>query len=257
MTEHWCLVQPWVEDVVEQLALADVLHTNSEAFIRRIAFIVIDNGVEVALKTYVDFEKGISYFGISKKQWEQDYGRDFSKALQLVVSRSGANVNTKLVENYHNTRNDLYHKPKLLTIDAKDLKKYLKEARELANQLFALSFSENEWQKCASDARSALLPKLPPQTEVKTVHRDDGSISIQGIVPLPDMVAVGVVIQRYLNAMGRTPSTKELKSTLAASGKSPSNISDCVAKLRTRGMIKKRLLALTPKGQRKLAQYLV
>jgi len=69
-------------------------------------------------------------------------------------------------------------------------------------------------------------------------------------------MAVVVVVQKLLDTNGRVPSLGELRSTLKSSGKSPSNLSDCILRLRKRGILKQRELSLTPAGQAELAEFL-
>ncbi len=249
-------LQPWVEDVVEQLALGQLLHTSSNASVRRIALIVIDNAVEVTLKTYVEFEKRIEYFGLKRSKWEADYKQSFKEILRLVIAKTGVQVDENLILGYHDTRNQLYHDPKLLTIEASDLAKYLKQGKALADQLYSLSLNDTAWSEIARALVASSFPRADAKPKITVVRKEDGSMRVNGVVGLGDTDAVAIVTQRMLDELGKVPSFKELRATLRSSGKSPSNLSDCIGRLRSRGVLKKNELALTPQGQKEYAKYL-
>jgi len=248
-------LQPWVEDVIEQLALAEILHRSESASVRRLALIIVDNAVEIALKTYVEFEKGLDYFSLKRRKWEEDYKPFFNSTLQIVLGRSGAAIDEKLVLGYHDTRNQLYHDPKLLSVEADDVGRYLREARSLVDQLFALNFGAVDWTSFAGRVAGEVFPKSPPP-KIAVVRKEDGTLKVEGILGLRDTMAVVVVVQKLLDTNGRVPSLGELRSTLKSSGKSPSNLSDCILRLRKRGILKQRELSLTPAGQAELAEFL-
>lgn len=249
------VLQPWVEDVVEQLALADILHRSGSASVRRLALIIVDNAVEIAFKTYVEFDKGLDYFNLKWRKWEEDYKPSFKSTLQLVSAKSGAKIDEKLVLGYHDTRNQLYHDPKLLSVEADDVGRYLHEARSLVDQLFALNFSSADWTTSAGTVAGEVFPKVVPP-KIAVIRKEDGTLKIEGILGLRDTHAVSVIIQKLLDTTGKVPSFRELRATLKSSGKSPSNLSDCILRLRKRGILKKRELSLTPAGQAELAEFL-
>jgi len=248
-------LQPWTEDVVEQLALAEILHRSGSASVRRLALIVVDNAVEIALKTYVEFEKGLDYFNLKRRKWEDDYELSFKSTLQLVLAKSGARTDEKLVLGYHDTRNQLYHNPKLLSVESDDIGRYLHEARSLVGQLFTLNFSSTDWTTSADKVAGEVLPRAAPPKIIVT-RREEGTLKIEGILGLRDTHAVAIVLQKLLDTTGKVPSFGELKATLKSSGKSPSNLSDCVLRLRKRGIVKKTELSLTALGQTELAKFL-
>lgn len=249
-------MQPWAEDVVEQLSLAEILHLSESASVRRLALIIVDNAVEIALKTYVEFEKGLEYFSLKRKKWEEDYKPSFKSTLQLVLAKSGAKIDEKLVLGYHDTRNQLYHDPKLLSVEADDVGKYLDEGRSLVNQLFSLNFKNSEWAAFGAEVADDVFPKVESASRIVVIRKEDGTLKVEGVVGLSDTDAVAVIMQRLLDTTGRVPSLADLKTTLKSSGKSPSNLSDCINRLRKRGIVKNQELSLTPSGQKELARFL-
>lgn len=236
--------------------MAEILHKSESASVRRLALIIVDNAVEVALKTYVEFDKGLEYFNLRKKKWEEDYKPSFKSTLRLVLAKSGAKSDEKLVLGYHETRNQLYHDPKLLSVEADDVGKYLQEGMSLANQLFSLNFENKDWATFAAKLTGEILPKTGISPRITVIRKENGSVKVEGVVGLKDTQAVAIVMQKLLDATGTVPSLGELKATLKSSGKSPSNLSDCILRLRKRGVVKQGELSLTPAGQKELAGFL-
>jgi hypothetical protein len=250
-------LQPWAEDVAEQLAVAGLIYHSSEPAVRRIALIIVDNAVEVALKTYVEFEKGIAYFGLKKKDWEENYKDNFRRILNLVVTQEKLTANQLLILGFHDTRNQLYHDPKLLSIESKDVKKYLDEGKSLFNRLFSSNLSDAAWESIGDRILGVTFPRsegLP--TKISVTRRDDGSLKVEGIATLNDTTALMVVMQKFLETEGKPATLGQLTNTLKSSGKSLSNPAATIGSLRKQRLIKNNELTLTPKGQKRYSKFL-
>jgi hypothetical protein len=248
-------LQPWVEDVTEQLAFGQLVCRSPNPSIRRVALIVIDNAVEVALKTFVEFERGFDHFGLKKAKWETDYKPSLKKVLDLVIDKTKVPADKRLILGYHETRNQLYHDPKLLAIEASDLAKYLKEAKNLTNTLYSLGWDEARWSEAVTELSTEVFPRAEPARLVTAMRKDDGVLKITGLVGTGDTDSVAIAIQALLSDSGRVPTFKELRATLQASGKAPSNLSDCIGRLRSRGILARDRLALTATGQKRYSSY--
>lgn len=249
-------LQPWVEDAVEQLAFGQLIHSSSNPSVRRLALIVIDNAVEVTLKGYVEFEKGIEFFSLKRQNWEDNHKPYLKKILELVVSRTRINADKRLILGFHETRNQLYHDPKLLSVEATDLAKYLQEAKNLVAQLYHFEPNEPNWSAIATDLTSSLFAKSDPPHAVTAIRRDDGTLKLTGLVGLSDPDAVAIVIQKTLDEQGMIPNVREVREILRLSGRTPANLSESIRRLRKRGLLQNGRLALTPAGQREYAAYL-
>jgi hypothetical protein len=249
-------LQPWVEDAVEQLAFGQLIHSSSNPSVRRLALIVIDNAVEVTLKGYVEFEKRIEFFSLKRQTWEDNYKSSLKKTLDLVVDRTRISVDKQLVLGFHETRNQLYHDPKLLSVEASDIAKYLQEAKSLVSQLYHFEPNEPNWPEVSTTLAASLFPRSEPPRSVTVVRRDDGSFRLNGLTGLSDPDAVAIVIQRASEERGTIPNLREVRETLRLSGRTPANLSESIRRLRERGLLQRSRLALTPAGQRAYAGYL-
>lgn len=249
-------LQPWVEDAVEQLAFGQLIHSSSNPSVRRLALIVIDNAVEVTLKGYVEFEKRIEFFSLKRQDWEDHYKPYLKKTLDLVVDRTRVPVDRQLVLGFHETRNQLYHDPKLLSVEASDLAKYLQEAKSLVSQLYHFEPNEPNWLEISTTLTTSLFPRPEPQRSVTAVRRDDGSFKLNGLTGLSDPDAVAIAIHWALAERGVIPNMREVREILRLSGRTPANLSESISRLRRRGLLQRSRLALTPSGQRAYAGYL-
>lgn len=105
---------------------------------RRIAMILVDNSVELIMKTYFSAPKRVTGLNISRKQ-RVEIEENFHTLLEGLEQHSSKRIigiPLEDIEWFHGLRNHLYHQGNGLTVERRNLKVYA----ELAQQLFEALF---------------------------------------------------------------------------------------------------------------------
>jgi hypothetical protein len=105
---------------------------------RRIAMILFDNAVEIAMQTYVGLPKRVTGLSIDAKQ-KQEICRDFHSLVSFFERKpvlSDAGVNLGEIEWLHGLRNTLYHNGNGLTVERSKVEFYGEVGRILIGALF-------------------------------------------------------------------------------------------------------------------------
>lgn len=131
-------LKPWAEGTKELLQHSFDLLSQESHSLRRIAFICIDNAVELMIKTYLTLPKRITNIQLS---WSKIYERieSFPKMLDTLYEcapdkLNGIDINE--IEWFHRIRNDLYHNGHGFLIEKKYVVIYAEIARQLFENLF-------------------------------------------------------------------------------------------------------------------------
>jgi hypothetical protein len=130
--------KPWVKGPLELLGHARSHLPAKTGLDARMAFISIDNAVEVAIRTYLGLPKRArGRDGPPRKVLDGAY---FPDLLDLLDQHAGdllEGIDLSDIEWYHRLRNDLYHGAKGgLTVDLSDIDNYLTIATVLLRSLF-------------------------------------------------------------------------------------------------------------------------
>lgn len=137
----------WTSGAIELLDHASGHIPLETAFDKRIAFISIDNAVEIAIKTYLKLPK--QFFGTdapSRKEFD-DCNNGFTNYLLLLTKYAEQKligIEPGDIEHYHRLRNTLYHDGTGLSVDQKHLDAYFVLAKLLLKRLFNIDFQEVE-----------------------------------------------------------------------------------------------------------------
>lgn len=134
----------WASGAVELLRHADShIHLDS-AFDKRIAFISIDNAVEISVRTFLSLP--FSKSGIKIPRRELDLvASNFPGLLTLLWSHASANltgIDEADIEHYHRIRNKLYHEGTGLSVDIQYLLAYRQIAILILKNLFNIDLGE-------------------------------------------------------------------------------------------------------------------
>ena len=130
----------WASGAVELLRHADSHIKLDSAFDRRIAFISVDNAVEIMIRTFLSLPKSKSGIHVSKKALD-DAGNSFPGLLELFWNSVGsrlAGIDQADIEHYHRIRNTLYHNGTGLSVDEQYLTAYRQIAAILLQDLFGV-----------------------------------------------------------------------------------------------------------------------
>lgn len=132
------LLPPWAAGPGELLQHGiDLLEQDSGSG-RRIAMILIDNAVELILKTYLTLPRRVTGLSLSRKQ-QDDYCQNFPSLLQGVEDHSPSKLiglSLGEFEWFHRLRNELYHDGNGLTVEKKIVEVYAELAVLLFKSLF-------------------------------------------------------------------------------------------------------------------------
>lgn len=130
--------KPWISGPREILQHAiELVDTGSEASYR-IAFLIIDNAVELMMKTFLSLPARITGVKVGRKEVDENFS-NFPRLIELIESCAPEkfnNISINEIEWYHRLRNQLYHQGNGLTIEQEKVDKYLELAKKLFFSLF-------------------------------------------------------------------------------------------------------------------------
>jgi hypothetical protein len=138
---------PWQVGPTELIEFAlERMHKGSD-FDRRLAYLILDVGVETLCKTYLTLPDNIAQFQITRGERYEAVDGTFHDLLRGVKNSNptkAANVNFGYVEHYHNLRDTLYHEGNQVTaVPRQQLEGYARLAVELLREYLEVDVSEN------------------------------------------------------------------------------------------------------------------
>ncbi len=138
----------WASGAIELLRHADS-HINREAaFDKRIAFISIDNCVEVCVRTFLSLPESKSGIQVSRAKVEA-VSNSFPRLVEMLFEHAAnrlTGVDPADIEHYHRIRNKLYHEGTGLSVDDQYLAAYRSIADLFILDLFGVTYSAPDEQ---------------------------------------------------------------------------------------------------------------
>jgi hypothetical protein len=129
---------PWASGPREILRHGlELLRRDSESD-RRLAMIIIDNAVELTIKTFLGLPKRITGIQVPRARY-QEFSESFPKlldALEEFASQKLDGIDLGEIEWYHRLRNQLYHQGNGLTVERDKVTVYSELAKLLYLRLF-------------------------------------------------------------------------------------------------------------------------
>jgi hypothetical protein len=125
------MIASWLIEIGEYLNTAWILvQVGTDASLRH-SFITIDNGNEVFMKSYLE--------NIKKQYFKNQ--TNFHELINRMKSfnKSKSDLYDE-IERYHDTRNDLYHAPKHLTVSEKTIRNFIKISKTMYSTASGLEF---------------------------------------------------------------------------------------------------------------------
>ena len=245
-------MDPWLEDVIEQLCIAQSLIDAKLESGKRLAIILIDNAIEFMFKAFGDTK--LVGKTLSKTNWEAIKDkRDFNLLMKVVLSNSPSSIQAATINPYHDTRNTLYHKALPLSVERSKAIDYLRIARQMLSELFGVQLSEKEWGTRIASVKDAIFEKRQFKLIVFS-KTEDNLVKIETSVFLKNTEAILLGIYGLTKQLGRAPTNEELNKTLNYSGKPVEQLSTQISQLRSSGYIPKNKLSLAPKARKLLIQ---
>ncbi len=151
-------MKPWTSGPRELLEHALDHFKSGSAFDYRIAFISIDNSVELMIKTYLGLPKRIRQSDGPSRRKLSEASNSFPELLDLLEdfgSEKIEGIELGDIEWYHRIRNTLYHDGNGVTVDKDRVDSYLQIAIILFNSLF-----EEELNEATSQEPSSLVGEI-------------------------------------------------------------------------------------------------
>ncbi|MEM2703927.1 MAG: hypothetical protein QXR45_12290 [Candidatus Bathyarchaeia archaeon] len=243
-------MQTWIEDIIEQICIAQILKDSTAISGKRLSLIIVDNAVEYMLKAYGDtylVPKG----KIKRDEWEKKKV-SFRQLLDCVVANSNFTENPDDIFNYHDKlRNPLYHEAAPLSVEPRKIEDYIQKAKTILKDLFAIELSEEEWKNHIQKTIIALGGKIAPKL-VEFFLTEDGLVRMQTQITLKDTEAILLMIYGFMMITGRAPTNiEELEKCLNYSGHPIDNkkLVVKVSQLRGAKKINREELTLTAKAR--------
>ena len=113
---------------------------------RRLAMILIDNAVELMIKTYLGLPRRVTGLAISRGEYQR-FSESFPKLLDALEEYADDKLNgidLGEIEWYHRIRNQLYHQGNGLTVERGKVEVYAELANVLFSNLFGSRLVEPE-----------------------------------------------------------------------------------------------------------------
>jgi hypothetical protein len=257
-------MKDWLEEIVDQIAVGELLGKSTVSCGQRFGLIAIDNAVEFMLIAYVEIYKQLvgSHKGvISNKDWEETK-KAFPKILGFVAAQEPKIQPLESeINRFHEFRNKLYHSGSPTTTSSPRVLQYKQLAVQVLDNLFSIVFTTEEWEQRLSRISAQFSGSA--FREVKhTVSYEmvNGIVKFTTAETLTASESVALCLHGYSVLTGDQPSRPQLIRSLALSGY-PLDSKVLNARLydmRRDGWIGKSDLGLKSKGQRQIRKkYLI
>lgn len=255
-------MKDWLSEIIDQIALGEILANSKVSCGERFGLIAVDNAVEFMLIAYVETYKqligGHKAGGVTKKDWD-DTKRQFPKLLTFVVTQEAklASLETE-ISRYHDFRNGLYHSGTPVTTTASRVIKYSELARKVLSVLFSISLTPDEWESILAQNSSALSGSSLSSSIKRQVTYEliDGLVKFSTATSVTASEAVALCLHGYSIITGAPPSRPSLIQALARSGH-PLSVEVTNARLhdlKKSNWIQKNDLVLSAKGRKELGK---
>ncbi len=138
---------PWQEGPTELIEFAlERMHKGSD-FDRRLAFLILDVGVETLFKTFLNLSESVMQFHTKRGERLTASEGNFHELLRGVQNahpKKALNFTFAHIEHYHDLRNTLYHEGNRVTsVRTSDLERYAKLAVGLLHEYLEVDLLEN------------------------------------------------------------------------------------------------------------------
>lgn len=157
------VIHPWQSGPTELIQYA-IKHLHSQNDVdRRIAYLLLDVGVETLLKTFLTLPDEVTNSQLKFADRKQASIGGFHELVRGVGKAAGNklnNINLSHIQYYHDLRNKLYHEGNGITVPPENINAYAKIAVELLKALLGVDLTD-EYLKPEFDAqKSARISKL-------------------------------------------------------------------------------------------------
>ena len=135
--------KPWAAGPKELLDHAETHIEGTTAFDHRIAFVSIDNSVELMIRTFLSLPaRSRGREGPPRKEMDAAFAfPDLLDLLEKYAADLIQGIELGDIEWFHRIRNSLYHEGNGITVDVEQLKSYRAVAHILFQNLFGMAYS--------------------------------------------------------------------------------------------------------------------
>lgn len=158
---------PWQNGPTELIEFALSNLHQPDDFHQRIAFLLLDVGVETLFKTYLTLNEEITGAKLSHPERQRAAEGNFHELCRGIKGAAGErlrDIKISHIEFYHDLRNKLYHEGNGITIPTDKAHGYASLAVDLLNRLLAVDLDE-ELRKPAVEAARAAEEKAKRERE--------------------------------------------------------------------------------------------
>ena len=139
-----------VKEMIEQICISLLLKQSKSDPSNRLALIILDNVIEVALKSHANIH-GL----LKKKKITSD--EVFSSILDKMTDQNKiVNSEKNDIQKYHRIRNELYRGTKLIMIKDSIIDEYVVLAKILLGRLYDFRASKLEWKKMVTCTKNLI-----------------------------------------------------------------------------------------------------
>lgn len=138
---------PWQVGPTELIEFALERMHKGRDFDRRLAFLILDVGVETLLKSYLTLPESVTHFQIKRSERNAAVEGNFHELLEGVKKadpQKSSRINFPYIEHFHSLRNALYHQGNQVTAVQRDhLEGYAELAVQMLDEYLDVDLAEN------------------------------------------------------------------------------------------------------------------
>ncbi|MCK4796465.1 MAG: hypothetical protein KAT05_03745 [Spirochaetes bacterium] len=221
--------KPWTEGPKELIQHAIEHKENDTPFDNRLAFISIDNAVELMIKTYLGLPKRITGLTGIKPNESENIFQNFPNLLDLLEKHCADRIHgIELgdIEWYHRIRNQLYHSGNGITVGNDKVSEYLEISKILFSNLFGHSLELSSKEKYPDSLLAAFIKEWgefeigffgdDEKRNFRDIMEVMGQLEADGMVSVKDLKDL-CNLRNYRNSLTHgsvNPNKKDLEMAL-------------------------------------------
>jgi len=193
-------MKPWTSGPRELLQHAKGHLDKASPFDCRIAFISVDNAVELVIKTFLGLPKRVRKSGGPTRKKLQDASNIFPDLLDLLEEHSEEKldgIDLGDIEWYHRLRNTLYHEGNGVTVGQDKVDSYYQIAIILFENLFDEKLNEGLRSEPKSAVGKIVISSAELEHKIRILYLkhfpEDSTKKVSSIKAMKKLVEVGVI----------------------------------------------------------------
>ena len=208
-------MKPWSSGPTELLRHALGHFENGSPFDNRIAFISIDNAVELIAKTYLGLPKRVRKTNGPPRKRLQEASYSFPDLLDLLEEYGSAElegIDLGDIEWYHRLRNTLYHEGSGVTVDPEKVDGYFQIARILLKNLLEEDLHPEVELEPKSPVGEIVLRSSQLEHNIRVLYQKHFPAEDPSAIPMMTAIArladKGVVSEEIVDKLQKTTAVR-------------------------------------------------